>query len=331
MPAAQPSHPAEAPLYNLPVAGDSNGNQYATITGTANANWYGYNVQKTGPGTITYARTGGTVNVYAGASLQVSNGIVQAGGTVDPFSDNSGNSSNHVAVAVDHGATLQFTGSATSVSTVGGLAIDAVSGAKVDIGRTTLKIDFSGSDPVSSIRGYLQSAFTGGSWKGSGLTSSIVEAQVATAKGTTNGTNSIGYSDGNTDATTGGVVPNQMLIAPELTADANMDGKVDFNDLLILAQNNGLITGDWTHADFNYDSKVDFNDLLLLAQNVNQTNGTVTLGSGQLPASFEAQWALAQAEVKAAGVSNPVPEPGTMSLLAISAAGLLARRRRTAR
>jgi len=129
--------------------------------------------------------------------------------------------------------------------------------------------------------------------------------------------------------TIGGVQPNQILIEPELAADANMDGKVDFNDLLILAQNNGSITGDWTHADFNYDGKVDFNDLLLLAQNINQTNGTTLLG-GELPASFEAQWQLAQAEVKAADGVGSVPEPGTLSLMAIGAAGLLVRRRRAA-
>jgi hypothetical protein len=33
------------------------------LTGVGNTNWYGYNVQKTGPGTINYGRTGGTVTV----------------------------------------------------------------------------------------------------------------------------------------------------------------------------------------------------------------------------------------------------------------------------
>jgi len=214
----------------------------------------------------------------------------------------------------------------SGTSSVSALTINA--GSTLDITNNTLAINFgSGSDPVESIRTYLQSAYAAGSWTGAGLTSSTVESQVASVKGTTNGAYSIGYSDGTTDGTTGGVQPNQILIAPELVADANLDGKVDFNDLLILAQNNGSITGDWVHADFNFDSKVDFNDLLLLAQNINQTNGTTVLG-GELPASFEAQWALAQAEVKAAGVSNPVPEPGTMSLLAVAASGLLARKRR---
>jgi len=214
-------------------------------------------------------------------------------------------------------------------STTSSLTINA--GATLDITKNnTLLVNYSGgTDPRSIIQGYLQSAYTGGSWQGTGLISTVVEAQVAAAKGTTNGVYSLGYSDGNSDGTTGGVTANQILITPELAADANMDGKVDFNDLLILAQNNGSITGDWTHGDFNYDSKVDFNDLLLLAQNINKTNGN-TLLTSELPLSFDAQWKLALAEVHAASIASPVPEPGTLSLFAFGACGLLTRRTRKA-
>jgi hypothetical protein len=52
-----------------------------------------------------------------------------------------------------------------------------------------------------------------------------------------------------------------------LYGDANLDGKVDFNDLLILAQNYGRNDAFWYQADFNYDGKVDFADALKLAQN----------------------------------------------------------------
>jgi len=208
----------------------------------------------------------------------------------------------------------------------GSLTLDP--GGAIDIQNSSLTINFSaGADPVATIRRYLRFAYDDGLWDGSGLTSSVVAAQVAANKGTTNGTYSIGYSDGNTDGSIGGVQPGQILIEPELVADANMDGKVDFNDLLILAQNVGSTNADWTHADFNFDGLVDFNDLLLLAQNINHTNGSTPLGE-QLPASFEAQWQLAQAEVKAAGGSGSVPEPGMMSLLSVFAVGLLKRRRR---
>jgi hypothetical protein len=49
--------------------------------------------------------------------------------------------------------------------------------------------------------------------------------------------------------------------------DFNLDGTVDFSDLLAVAQHyNGPAAG-WTDGDFNYDGKVNFADLLALAQN----------------------------------------------------------------
>jgi hypothetical protein len=53
-------------------------------------------------------------------------------------------------------------------------------------------------------------------------------------------------------------------------ADFNHSGKVDFSDLLILAQNYGK-AADNAHGDANGDGKVDFSDLLILAQNYNKT------------------------------------------------------------
>jgi len=51
-----------------------------------------------------------------------------------------------------------------------------------------------------------------------------------------------------------------------LSGDVNHDRTVDFNDLLILAQNYGK-TGAFMDGDLTRDRTVDFNDLLLLAQN----------------------------------------------------------------
>jgi len=187
----------------------------------------------------------------------------------------------HDIVSIPAGASVEVTGTGSTVA-LGGVFM--TTGALFDLGNNPLTINFTGSDPVSTLRGYLHSACNNGDWTGAtGLTSSAVEAQVAANKGTTKGLWSIGYADGNLDGAVGGAALNQIIISPQLVADGNEDGKVDFNDLLALAQNIGSPAADWVHSDFNFDGVVDMNDLLLLAQNTNKTNGNTPL-AGELPA-----------------------------------------------
>jgi hypothetical protein len=54
-----------------------------------------------------------------------------------------------------------------------------------------------------------------------------------------------------------------------LPGDANLDDKVDFNDLVVVAQNYNGTGKTYAQGDFNFDTKVDFADLVLLAQNYN--------------------------------------------------------------
>ena len=87
----------------------------------------------------------------------------------------------------------------------------------------------------------------------------------------------------------------------QIPGDANGDGKVDFSDLLILAQNYGKMPGEmYSDGDFNGDGGVGFDDLLILAQNYGF--GTMTAAS-------------------------PVPEPSGVGLLAVVAVPFLRRRR----
>jgi hypothetical protein len=90
--------------------------------------------------------------------------------------------------------------------------------------------------------------------------------------------------------------------AARIPGDANNDGKVNFADLLILAQNYGKSPGQtFDTADFNNDGGVGFDDLLILAQNYGFGTGTV---------------------------ATPVPEPASVSMLALAAGAIGARRRR---
>lgn len=89
--------------------------------------------------------------------------------------------------------------------------------------------------------------------------------------------------------------------------DANLDRRIDFADLLALAQHYGQ-SGDWSTGDFDGNRQVDFADLLLIAQHYG-------FGATERP-SFEADFAVAFA-----------PEPVTL----FGAVGLLASHRRRVR
>ena len=103
----------------------------------------------------------------------------------------------------------------------------------------------------------------------------------------------------------------------QLPGDATFDGKVDFADLVVVAQhyNTPAGTATWADGDFNGDGNVDFADLVRLAQNYSGIGPAIP---GTSPA-FEAE--------RTAAFAN-VPEPAELIMIALGVAPLLCGRRR---
>ena len=63
-------------------------------------------------------------------------------------------------------------------------------------------------------------------------------------------------------------------VSVALPGDANLDGKVDVNDLTIVLSNFGQSGVTWRQGDFNNDGKVDVNDLTIVLSNFGSSLGT---------------------------------------------------------
>jgi hypothetical protein len=115
------------------------------------------------------------------------------------------------------------------------------------------------------------------------------------------------------DAKTGASSTTTVKAGP---GDANLDGVVDFNDLVKLAQSYNTSGKTWFSGDFTYDGRVDFNDLVVLAQNYNSPVPGPIISEG---ASFNADLSRA---------FSIVPEPGLFGVIGVSAGLYFGKRQR---
>jgi hypothetical protein len=115
--------------------------------------------------------------------------------------------------------------------------------------------------------------------------------------------------------------PNSVVVTKTLLGDLTVDGVVDFNDLLGMAESYDTAGGGWIGGDLNGDARTDFADLVMLADNYGSSlGGGVDVGPilpGDLPGAFADEWARA---------TVLVPEPGSLALLPCLM--LIARRKR---
>ncbi len=68
-----------------------------------------------------------------------------------------------------------------------------------------------------------------------------------------------------------GGVYEAFLLTPAISGDANLDGRVDINDLTIVLSNFGQTGMAWNEGEFTGDGTVDINDLTIVLSSFGQT------------------------------------------------------------
>ncbi len=265
-------------------------------------------LSKDGAGTLVVSGT----NTYNGGT-SVTSGTLQV--------------ANALSLPVGHDLTITGAGSVVALSSgltsavkIGGLSIDAGSAtplASLDLANNELIVS-SALESLTVIRGQILSAYSGGLWTGAGITSS-------TAAASGHGNTAIGFAS-NADSgmgltSFGGVAvdPSSLLLRYTVLGDANLDGKVDIADFLLLRHNFGLTSNaSWDQGDFDYDGKIDITDFMILRAHFGASLAAT-------PAAA-AQWMA----VPAIAEFQAVPEPEPIELMIVAGltlgAGRMARR-----
>ncbi len=193
--------------------------------------------------------------------------------------------------------------------------------ASLDVGTAGLVVDYNPllAIPTTPVRDMILAAYNNGSWNGAGILSSIAQSNPAFGVGYAESFQLLGPNGGtwlnlNVDS-------SAVLVRATRLGDTNLDGIVNFTDLLALARNYNQ-PGNWIQGDADYDGNIGFTDLLALARNYGQSlpSPHTLLTHNHLTHAFHSDFIRALAIV---------PEPATLLLIAAAPILLTLRRRGT--
>ena len=116
----------------------------------------------------------------------------------------------------------------------------------LDLTNNSMQVHYGMADPFQTIRGW------------------IFHNQIRTS--VAGEYENLGYAD-SADHVVKGLADNTVLVKFALDGDTDLNGTVNFDDLVRLVRHYGMTSANWDHGDFNYDGKVFFDDFVLLARN----------------------------------------------------------------
>jgi hypothetical protein len=161
-----------------------------------------------------------------------------------------------------------------ATSSVGTLTVD--SGGTLDITDNALMIT---DDPsITTIQSLVESGSNGGTWNGTGITSSCV---IPNSPGGSNyaadgdnGTKAVVYAS--SDSYTNSIPSGEIEVMYSEDADFNLDGSANETDYEILAHHWGATMAIFQQGDVNGDGTVNLTDYLLLAHDFNYSLNPTT-------------------------------------------------------
>lgn len=227
----------------------------------------------------------------------------------------------------------------------------------VDINDNGLIVNYDAGSlsPASTIRGYIKSARNTGAWDGAtGITSAAAAANPSKF-GVGYAHVGTGSAEVNITAFRGINVDTDTVVVRETyNGDADLNGDVDSVDFNRFLAGYGMTSGaDWANGDFNYDDKVNTADFNYISGNFGEAplasplpgpalgeDGVMYLRTGEISMDRQsighkavldlqqAQLESRNGELMSGSLGSVVPEPASISCVAIAAMGFAGRRRR---
>lgn len=166
------------------------------------------------------------------------------------------------SLAINEGAVdVMSDGGNTGVSSVTQLSV--APSATFDLRNNDCLINYAGSSPIATLRSRIATGRNGGSWNGTGISTSSPQAATAlTSLGVAEASDVLHLSGAQTQTRHGQLADaTTVLIMYTHTGDADLSGSVDADDYFRIDQSyHSGAAVDWSHGDFNYDQKIDGDD-----------------------------------------------------------------------
>jgi hypothetical protein len=313
--ADQGNHVINAPINILKNLALNAATPADSLTINSDITWNEFGLEKTGNGLVQ-------INRYTGGEGAATTGALVINGGTLRIKQNGGDTGTSV---VD---TLTFRGGAAPVG-------------RLDLVDNDLIIDYATTPPTLT-RPQIIAGRNAGAWNGNGITSSAAASNpnqitglgLVLASDYTAATGLTTFSGKTIDGTA-------WLIKYTYNGDTDLNGSIDFDDYARIDTTflGGGVTNKWFDGDFDYSDSVDFDDYALIDAAFLLQGGPLDsgrFGGGMTPGGISAGMTAMDiyhlhAEMFGEGYINAfwslVPEPSSLSLLALGAMAMGRRRR----